>query len=88
MNNKNGTQDLQIEKLNRSSKKSIKSMNQLTKADDGCLKSDKICIISNMINFQNEDIFCKSDQKSIATMKKKYSVPLKETPKKDFLTFN
>jgi hypothetical protein len=63
-------------------------MNQLTKPDEVFLKSDKVFIIPNTINFQHEDIFCKSDKKSIATMKKKYSVPLKETHKKDLTPFN
>lgn len=63
-------------------------MNQLTKPDEVFLKSDKVCIIPNMINLQSEDIFCKSDKKGIAMMKKKYSVPLKETHKNDLMTFN
>jgi hypothetical protein len=64
-------------------------MNQLLKTEEGIiLKSDKVCLIPNLINLQHEEIFGKSDKKSIASMKKKYSAPLRESQKKDGLTFS
>jgi hypothetical protein len=52
----------------------IKSMDQLPKTDDGVIRSEKVCIIPNLVNLHNDDLVFKQGLKYMSELKKKKSI--------------